>query len=286
MMRGAREHGTRCRKPVGICIIKVTVDTLRSKKRLSNDLQGVTSMCKTLYPRIFAGLLLIVISTACGIPFPQSAQPETETPVPPPSPSETETVLPTTRPTETIVSVPTEVILPDAGTPKFAPFCEPSSANVFTPTPLQCQMPIAEQSSTFCSSKVPYNLILINAGSTYEISNEEITCSDAGMKGGKQILTCTGPMASYFELRVCDPACAIPTFQAETTHCPQDYQFDEFLQCCEQRPQPIDQNCVVLKLQTKSCVVDCSVYYDEATCGQNANACKWDTEKNVCQPRR
>jgi hypothetical protein len=147
-------------------------------------------------------------------------------------------------------------------------------------------MPIAEQSSLFCSSKVPYNLILINPGSTVEISNADVTCSDGGMKGGKQILTCTGPMASYFELRVCDPACAIPTFQAETTDCPQDYQFDEFLQCCAQRPQPVDQNCVVLKLQTKSCVVDCRVYNDEDTCGQNANACIWNTEKSVCQPRK
>ena len=245
-------------------------------------------MSKTLYPKILTGLLLIGGLVACNLPFTLVPQPETETPVLTTSPAETGTSIPTASLTETVTPVPTatEFVVLVPATPKFAPFCEPSSANVFTPTPLQCQMPIAEQSSLFCSSKLPYNLILINPGSTYEISNADVTCSDGGMKGGKQILTCTGPMAASFELRVCDPACAIPTFQAETTHCPQDYRFDEILQCCEQEPQPIDQNCVVLKLQTKSCVVDCRVYNDEDTCGQNANACKWDTEKNVCQPRK
>ena len=245
-------------------------------------------MSKTPYPRILAGLLLIGGLVACNLPFTLTPQPETETLVPPTSPMETETSIATASPSEiaTLAPVPTEFVAPVPEAPKFAPFCEPSSANVFTPTPLQCQMPIAEQSSLFCSSKVPYNLILINAGSTYEISNEDVTCSDGGMKGGRQILTCTGPMASYFELRVCDLACAIPTFQAETTHCPQDYHFDEFLQCCGQGPQPIDQNCVVLKLQTKSCVVDCRAFTDETDCGHNADACEWDSEKSVCQLRR
>jgi hypothetical protein len=243
-------------------------------------------MNKTLYSKILTGLSLIGILLACNLPFTLIPRPETATSVPTTSPTETETSTPTASPTETTVPAPTEFVSPDSGTPKFAPFCESSSANVFTPTPFQCQVPIAEQSSTFCSSKVPYNLILVNEGSTYEISNEEVTCSEAGMKDGRQILTCTGPMASYFELRVCDPACAIPTFQAETTHCPQDYHFNELLQCCEQKPQPVDQNCVVLKLQTKSCVVDCGAFTDETTCGENANACKWDSENKVCRRRK
>jgi hypothetical protein len=239
-------------------------------------------MRKSLYPKILTGLLLIGFLLACGLPFNLIPQPDTETP----SPTETETSTPTASPSETPMPTATWFVLPVTEGPKFAPFCEPSSANVFTPTPFQCQVPIAEQSSTFCSSKVPYNLILVNIGSTYEISNEEVTCSDGGIKDGRQILTCTGPMASYFELRVCDPACAIPTFRAETTHCPQDYHFDENLQCCAQRPQPVDQNCVVLKLQTKSCVVDCGAFTDETTCGENANACKWDQENQVCKRRR
>ena len=242
-------------------------------------------MNKTLYPKMLTGLLSIGVLLACNLPFALVPQPETETPVPTPNPTETEISTPTASPSETPKPTATLFVLLATEEPKFAPFCEPSSAYVFTPTPLQCQMPIAEQSSTFCSSKVPYNLILVNIGSTYEISNEEVTCSDGGIKDGKQILTCTGPMASDFELRVCDPACAIPTFQAETTHCPQDYHFEESLQCCAQEPQPVDQNCVVLKLQTKSCVVNCKVYADETTCGENANACKWDEENKVCKRR-
>lgn len=239
-------------------------------------------MNKTLYPKILTGLFLIGVLLACNLPFTLIPQPETETP----TPTGTETATPTASPSETPVLIATQFVLLVTEVPKFAPFCEPSSAFVFTPTPFQCQLPIAEQSSVFCSSKVPYNLILVNIGSTYEISNEDITCSDGGMKGGRQILTCTGPMASNFELKVCDPTCAIPTFQAETTHCPQDYHFDESLQCCAQRPQPVDQNCVVLKLKTRSCVVDCKAFTDATTCGHNADACEWDSEKYVCLRRK
>ena len=255
-------------------------------------------MGKSLYPKILTGLLLIGISMACRIQFTRIPQPETETSVSTPGPKETETsiptaslsetktLVPTAYPSETATPVPalTEFFARATATPKFAPFCEPNPARVVTPT--QCQIPIAEQSSVFCSSKVPYNLILINEGSTYETLNEDIKCSYAGRKDSKQMLTCTGPMALSFELKVCDPACAIPTFQAGITHCPQDYNYNDFLRCCELKPHPIDSNCVVLKLQTKSCVIDCSEFIEEATCNKNAYACVWDYENKVCLLRK
>lgn len=246
-------------------------------------------MRKSLYRKILAGLLLIGISLACSlVPFVQVDQQETETPSPvsTPRPTDTRTPLPTSIPTNDNPTETTELVTPATPTPKFAPFCEPGSANVATPTPLACQIPIAEQSALYCSNKVPYSVILINEGSSYEVLTDKITCSDGGKKDGKQILTCTGPMALPFEMRVCDPACAIPTFRAVTTRCPENYTFDEFLRCCEQRPQPIDQNCVVLSLQTKGCVLDCSKFTKENTCYKNARVCEWDYENEVCQPRK
>lgn len=245
-------------------------------------------MRNPLYLKLFTGLLVIGISLACGIPFTQIEQPETETPFPMPTVRPTKTETPTFEPTLSSVNfaTPTEFVVLNTATPKFAPFCQPSSASVLEPTPSQCRMPIAEQSSIFCSNKVPYNLIMINVNSTYETLSDDVTCSDAGVKDGKRMLTCTGPMALPFELKVCDQACAIPTFQAGTTHCPQDFNFNETLRCCEQEPQPAGQECVVLKLQTKSCVVDCSEYTSETTCGKNAYACTWNTELNLCQLRK
>jgi len=241
-----------------------------------------------LHLGMLTGLLLVGSLVACNLPSTQIDQPETGTPSPAPTvgPTGTETPLPTAVPSNTAISASIQNVPVGTSTPKFAPFCQPSSANIFTPTPLQCQMPIAEQSSAFCSNKVPYNLILVNPGSTYESLNEDITCSEAGTKDGKQILTCTGPMGFPFDLRVCDPACAIPTFQAGTTHCPQDYNFNSLLGCCEQVPQPIDQNCVVLNLQVKRCATDCSAFTSRASCEENFYACKWDFERNVCQVRK
>jgi hypothetical protein len=244
-------------------------------------------MRKPLYSGILASLVLIGISMACRLlSFTQILQPETETPTPVPisSPTETETPPPTLSPANTAILSPTEFVALVPTTPKFAPFCQPSSASVATP--IACQEPIAEQSSVFCSSKTPYNLILINEGSTYETLNEDIECSDAGMKDGKQMLTCTGPMVTSFELKVCDPSCAIQPFPAGTMECPQDLHYNELLRCCEREPVPIDGNCVTLKLQTKSCVIECGEFIDQTTCDKNAYACKWDGEKSVCQRKR
>jgi hypothetical protein len=242
-------------------------------------------MSKTLYLRVITGFLLIGIGMACRV-FTQISKSETETPVTTTSPVRTKTSAPTASPieTDTLEPAATEFIAPATATPKFAPFCEPSSASIITPTP--CQRPIAEQSSSFCSSKVPYNLVLINAGSTYETLNENFRCSDGGMKDGKQILTCTGPMSSPFELRVCDPACAAPKFQTEITHCPEDFIFDELQGCCTKNPQLTDQSCVLLKLQTQRCVTGCTELINQSDCEENFYVCEWDYENKVCLNRK
>jgi len=229
-------------------------------------------------------LLLLGFSTACSLPFAPLFQPATETPTPTASP--TDTPAPTVSPTPIPTLVPyfTPFIAPTPAKSSFAPFCQPSSASIVTP--VQCQQPIAEQSSAYCSNKTPYNLVLTNPGSTYEISNDDVTCTDGGMKDGKQLVICTGPFAASFEITVCDPACAYKTFQGETTQCPQDLHYNETLGCCEREPVILDQNCVTLSLQTRSCVIACNEFVNQTTCDKNAYACKWNSEKNICQLKR
>jgi hypothetical protein len=231
-------------------------------------------MSKTMYARILTGWLLLSMVVACTPQLTQAPQSETETPIL------------TARPTDTATPVPTvtEFVASLTPTPEFAPFCEPDVASNLPPS--QCQVPIAEQSTVFCTNKIPYNLIFINEGSTYEVLSEGFNCSDAGMKDGKQMLTCTGPMASSFELRVCDPACAIPTIQTEITRCPQDYTYNNLLGCCTQEPQLADENCVLLELRTNVCVIDCGVYTKKSACEKNSFACQWDGDNNVCLLRR
>jgi hypothetical protein len=244
-------------------------------------------MRKNLYPGILAGLMLIGFSVACRLlSFPQILQPETETPtaVSTSSPTETKTPLPTASPANTKVPTPTQLVVLVPPTPKFAPFCQPSSASVVTP--IACQVPIAKQSSTFCESKVPYNLILVNPGSTFETTTENITCTDAGVNGDKLIVTCTGPMAIPFELKVCDPACVISPFESSTTACPQDLHYNELLGCCEREPIPVDGNCVVLNLKTNICTIACNQFTNATTCDANGYACVWNDEFKECSQRK
>jgi hypothetical protein len=221
---------------------------------------------------LFTGLLLAGFTAACS---PSTAQPPTETPAPTASVVSTATPFPASASTETApLASPTS---------EFAPFCGDTS----TAAPLpQCRFPIVEESSTFCTSKNPYNLILMTDGMTYEVLTDGFRCTDAGIKDDKQMLTCTGQMASEFELKVCDPACVVPTVQAENTKCPTDYNYNAFQGCCTQEIQLLNRNCMTFKFKTTTCVIDCSVYTSKAGCNANSSACYWDDRGDSCHARK
>jgi hypothetical protein len=220
---------------------------------------------------IFTGLLLIVVVSSCNLEFSQVG-PETLTP--PVTATETETPAPT------ITAAPSS-----SPTPEFAPFCQAADAASISPVP-QCQLPSATQSSTFCSEKRPYNLILIDAGSTYEVLTKGFRCSDAGKKGDKQMITCTGQLAADFVVNVCNPACVVPTVQAAITECPQGYNYNAFQGCCTQEIQQINQNCMGYSFKTTTCVIGCSEFKREAKCKRNSWACVWNDKEKVCEVRK
>jgi hypothetical protein len=227
-------------------------------------------MNKKLKTLIFASLIIM----ACNLQYASGSQSAPDTPFPTNKPSET--AVPEIAQTE---SVPLA-----SATPEFAPICDPNAASATLLA--QCQVPIAKDSSAFCTKKTPYNLIFANKGSTFESLTEGFKCSDAGVKDGKQMITCTGQMASKFEVKVCDPACAVSTVQAAITQCPKDYSFDGYQGCCTQELQPAPQNCMVLKLQTTSCVVNCGEFSTKTACTKNSNACRWDEQYSVCVSRK
>jgi hypothetical protein len=245
-------------------------------------------MKKTLYPKILAGWLLACVCVACSPLAVQESQPETETPLPIASPAETATRLrrPTASPTETatLAPLPTATLAPATPTSPFAPVCEISVASTLA-APL-CQRPVAEESSSFCMNKVPFNLISMNPGTSYELLTQDFLCSDAGMKDGRQLLMCTGPMGVPFEIRACgQPACALPTAPAELSQCQQGFWYDESLGCCAFVPQPVEQSCVVLSLKAKRCVINCAEFTTANACDHHYHSCEWNNEDRVCQVR-
>ncbi len=227
-------------------------------------------MKKILKSIIFTGLALAVFTAACSLP---SAQPPTKTPAPVASLTPTETPAPIASPTETVpIASPTS---------EFAPFCNADSASALP----QCRYPVVEESSVFCTDKNPYNLILISEGMTYEVLTEGVRCTDAGKKDEMQMLTCTGKMASHFEINVCDPACVVPTVQAVNTKCPQDYNYNSLQGCCTQETQLLNRNCMTFEFKTTTCVVTCKYYTTKTSCNKHSIACLWDSEESVCYNR-
>jgi hypothetical protein len=229
-------------------------------------------MNRSLKSVVFAGLSLLLFTTACNL---SNSQPATMPPSPTVSATQTTAPLPN--------ATSTEFVPPVSPTSEFAPFCEEIVAGDTLP---QCQFPVVRESSAFCSQKNPYTLILINEGMTYEVLDNDFRCTDAGKKDGLQMLTCTGPMASNFELNVCDPACVVPTVQAENKKCPADYNYNSLQGCCTQEVQVLNRNCVAFEFKTTSCLVDCSVYTTETVCGKNSYACLWDVENKFCYARK
>jgi hypothetical protein len=230
-------------------------------------------MNKILKSIIFTGLLLTGVTAACNMPFISDSQAVAETPA----------LTLTVSPTETAAPVPTftEFAPPASATPEFAPFCDANSAQL-----PQCQLPVVEESSTFCTKKTPFTLIFMNMGMTYEVLTEGFRCSDAGLKDDKQMVTCTGRMASNFEINVCDPSCVVPTVQAVVTQCPQDYSYNNLQGCCSNEIQLLNRNCMVFKFKTTSCVVNCGEFTKKATCNKNSDACYWSEEDKGCVLRQ
>jgi hypothetical protein len=136
-------------------------------------------------------------------------------------------------------------------------------------------------------NKVPFNLIFIDAGATYEVLSDGFECSAAGMKDNRQMLMCSGPMGTSFELKACgQQACALPTLSAEISQCPGGFLYDEPLGCCAFIPQSVEQSCIVLTLETKSCVINCGEFTKENACDHHYHACQWNDEDKVCQVRQ
>lgn len=218
------------------------------------------------------GMLLSVLTTSCNLVV--------LTPTPDPTASPIASSTPAASPTAALATA-VPVVSP---TPEYAPFC--NSSSVTAAPPVQCQLPVAEESSTFCIKKDPYNLILIDKGMTYEVLTDGFKCTDGGIQDGKQLLTCTGQYSAEFALNVCDPACAVPTVQPSLTTCPQGYNYNAFQGCCTQEAQQLSPNCQAYEFRTTSCVVRCFEFQKESKCKRNSWACTWNDKDKICELRR
>ncbi len=166
---------------------------------------------------------------------------------------------------------------------QFAPICEPGAG---LPTPAQCREITAVETSVMCAKKKPFNIIVVNPGDTYKALTSGFFCTDGGIRDGKQFITCTGNMASTYQVQVCDPSCALPTAVASTTQCPDGYQYDALRGCCTAEFILLQQNCRVFEFTSTTCKVNCGENKTKKACFENSYACLWIQDKKLCVNRQ
>ena len=173
--------------------------------------------------------------TACGGPAP-TAEPapvveQPQEPAPTPIP-------PTVAPAE-----PAE-----PAQPQYAPFCETA--------PTSCEAPTVELlDNKYCIEKVPYAIMSVPAGTTYESLDPDMACVDE-MVGDSMRITChsvTSQELWSYDLKVCNSACSAPALQTGTGQCPEGYGYDPTNMCCSQ-PAPANAGgCTTYRVDIGAC---------------------------------
>jgi hypothetical protein len=162
-------------------------------------------------------------------------------------------------PVETPTSAPTAIILPTNPPPPtetlapasptvvpFAPFCS------VDPLAVACSAPKVETLSKSCIKKVPYTLVALPPGTTFETVETGLTCKDEGLRAGEQNISCTGQELISYKLKVCNPACFAASLETGTDHCPDGYGYSSAAGCCSSTSD-LGDGCVVYKVDIGAC---------------------------------
>ncbi len=151
--------------------------------------------------------------------------------------------------TATSSQVPTEEITPTlvpatetvvASALPFAPAC---AAGIVIP------MPAVKETNKACVTKIPYTLVSIPEGATFEPLNPKLSCAIETTSNGKTIISCTGQQLFSYNLKVCVPPVVS---SADLGKCAQDSIFDSTNQCCVV-PPPDGAGCTIFKVDLRSC---------------------------------
>ena len=184
----------------------------------------------------------VFLLAACG-----AAPPATEpTAMQELSPEEERTTL---QPTSALAE-PTPVG-PTPTQPQYAPFCETA--------PSGCEAPVVTMlDNSYCVEKIPYAIMSVPAGTTYESEDLEFQCRDQMHSDGTMRVTChsvTGKQLWSFNLQVCNSACSASPLQIGTGQCPEGYGYDQANTCCAAPAPASSDGCNVYKVDLGACSV-------------------------------
>lgn len=164
-------------------------------------------------------------------------------PVDTPTPGPTTIELPTLAPTS---SLPLETAAPASTQLQSAPMC------AVDPLVTSCASPTVEQRDKFCVKKYPYVLVAAPPGVTFEPATAGLKCTDEGIRGGDQIISCTGPDLLSYNLKVCNAACSVSLLDTASGKCPTGYGYAAEGGCCWPVPAT-DAGCILFKVDIGTC---------------------------------
>ncbi len=182
---------------------------------------------------MFAAFLL----AACGGPAPA---PE-PTPVVEQPPVVEPTVPPPPAPVEPPPAEPTQ--------PQYAPFCQAAPAGCEAPT-------VTMIDNKYCIEKVPYAIMSVPAGTTYESQDPDMQCVDQMHSDGTLRVTCHSVSKKQlwsYDLKVCNGSCSAPALQMGTGQCPEGYGFDPAGQCCAAPSPASGDGCTMYRVDLGAC---------------------------------
>ena len=191
-----------------------------------------------LFVFVFTAIFLL---TACGgaapaEPAPAAEQPPVEEPptAEPPSPEPVE---------------PTEAPPPEPTEPQYAPLCQAA--------PATCEAPTVEMlDNKYCIEKVPYAIMSVPAGTTYEPLDPDMACVDQLHSDGSLRITCHSVSSKQlisYDLRLCNGSCSAPDLQMGTGQCQEGYGYDAANQCCAAPSPSSSDGCTTYTVDLGAC---------------------------------
>lgn len=159
------------------------------------------------------------------------------------------TVVEPTDPPSTSVPVELSPVEPTPTQPQYAPFCATA--------PSGCEAPVVTiLDSSYCVEKVPYAIMSVLPGTTYESEDLDFQCVDQMHSDGTMRVTChsvTGKQLWSYDLQVCNGACSLPALQMDTGQCPEGYGYDSANTCCMAPAPAGSDGCTVFQVDLGAC---------------------------------
>jgi len=117
-----------------------------------------------------------------------------------------------------------------------------------------CSAPLAQERAKFCVKKIPYTQIAMPVGTTFEPVDPLLQCTDEGIRGGMQVITCRSIQTNYsYDLKVCNSACsAASALTVGTGQCSDGYGYSASGACCWPMPTT-DSGCALFRVDIGTC---------------------------------